>query len=126
MGQSRRLASVADGTARAFAGRNNDLDGWWAAGLLLEALPNGVYYMLDLLAGSSEPGLGGSRLRGPDHPFTTEVVIETTRGRRYVGLASSHCTTRESLGLFPMRSTSRDDIGRVSERMSRSSGVDAG
>jgi len=56
MGSRRLLRSVADGTARAFASRNNDVEGWWAPGLLLEAVPHGdPDYRLDLLAGTATP-----------------------------------------------------------------------
>ena len=63
MSSRRHLASVADGTARAFASRNNDVDGWWALGLLLDAVPpDDPDYQIDLVAGRATPetsmGLG--------------------------------------------------------------------
>lgn len=62
MGTRRLLASVAEGTARAFASRNNDIDGWWALGLLLDATPPATPdYVIDLLTGGARPtGLPGS------------------------------------------------------------------
>lgn len=51
----RRLASVADGTARAFSSRNNDVDGWWALGLLLAQAPPSGEVTLDLIAGVVHP-----------------------------------------------------------------------
>jgi hypothetical protein len=60
MASRRLLASVAEGTARSFASRNNDVGGWWALGLLLDALPAGdPDYRLDLLAGTAEPEAPG-------------------------------------------------------------------
>lgn len=56
MAARRRLASVAVSTARVFASRNNDVDGWWALGLLLEWLPAGdPDYRVDLLTGVTTP-----------------------------------------------------------------------
>jgi hypothetical protein len=52
-----RLTSVCYGTATAFASRNNDVDGWWALGLLLAALPPMDPYRLDLLSGDAVPDL---------------------------------------------------------------------
>jgi len=59
MGSRRHLASVAEGVARAFAMRNNDVDGWWALGLLLAAVPPGdPDYRVDLLTGAAAPVVG--------------------------------------------------------------------
>jgi hypothetical protein len=59
MGSRRHLASVAEGTSRSFASRNNDVDGWWAPGLLLAASraadPD---FQVDLMTGESTPTLG--------------------------------------------------------------------
>jgi hypothetical protein len=56
MASRRLLLSVADGTARAFANRGNDVDGWWALGLLLAATkPTDPDYRLDLLTGETTP-----------------------------------------------------------------------
>ena len=56
MASRRILALVADGTARAFANRGNDVDGWWVPGLLLRettlATPD---YTIDLLTGKAAP-----------------------------------------------------------------------
>jgi hypothetical protein len=53
----RLLTSVADGTARAFVGRNNDVGGWWALGLLLDELPADSDFTIDLLSGTATPSL---------------------------------------------------------------------
>jgi hypothetical protein len=59
----RHLASVAEGTVRAFAARNNDVEGWWALGLLLDALPSDEpVYRIDLLTGEAAPVLGRTEL----------------------------------------------------------------
>jgi hypothetical protein len=56
MTSRRRLTSVADGTARAFANRGNDVDGWWALSLLLEATtPADPDFSIDLLTGMTVP-----------------------------------------------------------------------
>jgi hypothetical protein len=56
MASRRVLVSVADGVARAFANRDNDVDGWWAPGLLLDAIdPGDPGYRLDLLTGKTIP-----------------------------------------------------------------------
>ncbi len=56
MASRRLLTSVAVGTAGVFVSRNNDVDGWWALGLLLETLPAGdPDYRVDLLAGDATP-----------------------------------------------------------------------
>jgi hypothetical protein len=55
MGSRRHLASVAYGTAHAFESRTNDVNGWWALPLLLEELPVGEDYRLDLLTGEAVP-----------------------------------------------------------------------
>jgi hypothetical protein len=50
------LVSVADGLARAFAGRDNDVEGWWVPGLLLDATaPADPAYRLDLMTGATSP-----------------------------------------------------------------------
>jgi hypothetical protein len=50
------LSSVADGTVRSFASRNNDVDGWWALGLLLAATePADPDYGIDLVSGRTTP-----------------------------------------------------------------------
>jgi hypothetical protein len=50
------LSSVADGTVRSFVSRNNDVDGWWALGLLLAATdPAEPDYGIDLLSGRTTP-----------------------------------------------------------------------
>ena len=50
------LMSVADGTAQAFASRGNDVDGWWALGLLLaECKSADPDYQVDLLSGAATP-----------------------------------------------------------------------
>jgi len=61
MATRRVLASVADGIARAFASRGNDVDGWWALGLLLRDTPPATAdYEIDLLTGAAQPeGLPG-------------------------------------------------------------------
>jgi hypothetical protein len=64
----RLLTSVADGTARAFANRSNDVDGWWVPGLLLrETVPSQPDYSIDLIAGMSIPSSlsGGLGELGP-------------------------------------------------------------
>ena len=56
MASRRALLGVADGTASAFANRDNDVDGWWALGLLLaETEPAEPDYSLDLLTGETRP-----------------------------------------------------------------------
>lgn len=63
MSSRRHLKSVADGVVRAFAGRNNDVDGWWAPGLILAAVPPGdPDYSVDLLTGAGTPTLEGTLL----------------------------------------------------------------
>jgi hypothetical protein len=62
MSNYRFLASVADGTARAFIGRNNDVAGWWALGLLLDALRPNSDFTVDLLTGSAAPTLANPDL----------------------------------------------------------------
>jgi len=58
-----RFDSVARSTADAFASRNNDVDGWWAPGLLLDALsPGDSDYRIDLLTGNATPTPTDSRL----------------------------------------------------------------
>jgi hypothetical protein len=54
MGLQKLLLSVADGTARAFASRNNGVDGWLAVGLLVGALPpSEPDNRIDLLTGET-------------------------------------------------------------------------
>jgi hypothetical protein len=53
------LKSVAEGVARKFVSRNNDVDGWWAMGLLAGVIPQGDAFELDLLAGKSKPSFDG-------------------------------------------------------------------
>jgi hypothetical protein len=68
MASRRVLTGVAESTARAFSSRNNDLDGWWVPGLLLDAMPAAdPDYALDLLSGvaTPEPSEAGLRLLGP-------------------------------------------------------------
>jgi hypothetical protein len=56
MGSRRALLGVAHGTASAFSNRGNDVDGWWALGLLLaETEPADPDYRLDLLTGKTLP-----------------------------------------------------------------------
>jgi hypothetical protein len=56
MASRRVLASVADGVARAFTSRDNDVDGWQAVGLLMDAgAPADPAYELDLLTGKTTP-----------------------------------------------------------------------
>ncbi len=56
MATRRQVVSVAEGTALAFASRNNDVGGWWALGLLLAAVPPGdPDYQVDLLTGEATP-----------------------------------------------------------------------
>lgn len=56
MASRRKLTSVADGTANAFAHRGNDVDGWWVPGLLLrETTPASPDYSIDLLTGNAAP-----------------------------------------------------------------------
>jgi hypothetical protein len=62
MSNHRFLASVADGTARAFIGRNNDVGGWWALGLLLDALPTDSDFTVDLITGTAAPALANPDL----------------------------------------------------------------
>ena len=58
MASRRLLTSVANGTAAAFGSRNNDVDGWWAPGLLLDALDEKADdYRVDLITGTSLPPL---------------------------------------------------------------------
>lgn len=53
-----RLNHVAAGMASAFIGRNNDLDGYWAPGLMYRELTgSSPEVVLDLLDGSARPGL---------------------------------------------------------------------
>jgi hypothetical protein len=56
MGSRRHLTSAAFGTAQSFASRNNDVDGWWAIGLLLAELgPGDQQYRIDLVSGEATP-----------------------------------------------------------------------
>ena len=56
MASRRHLTSVAEGVARAFAGRNNDVDGWWALGVLLAAVPaDNPTVEIDLVSGETSP-----------------------------------------------------------------------
>jgi hypothetical protein len=56
MASRRVLASVADGVARAFANRDNDVEGWWAPALLMDATaPADPAYRLDLMTGETIP-----------------------------------------------------------------------
>jgi hypothetical protein len=56
MASRRVLVSVADGVARAFSSRNNDVEGWWVPALLLDATaPADPAYRLDLLTGRTIP-----------------------------------------------------------------------
>jgi hypothetical protein len=57
MSSRRHLASIADGVARRFEARTNDVDGWWALPLLLEELPSDSDYRLDLVTGEAAPAL---------------------------------------------------------------------
>jgi hypothetical protein len=54
MTSRRLLTSVANGIAAAFESRNNDVDGWWAPGLLLGALDD-EDYQIDLRSGEASP-----------------------------------------------------------------------
>ena len=64
MSSRHHLTSVADGVARAFASRNNDVDGWWALGLLISAVPPGdPDYQIDLLTGEALPAPAQPDLR---------------------------------------------------------------
>jgi len=59
----RHVASVADGIARSFASRNNDIEGWWALGLLLTNVgPGEPDYRIDLLTGDPTPPSIGPEL----------------------------------------------------------------
>lgn len=63
MTSRRTLASVAEGLARSFAPRNNDVEGWWALGLLLAAVPAAdPEYRVDLLTGDATPALERTEL----------------------------------------------------------------
>jgi hypothetical protein len=65
MSSRRSLASVAEGAARAFTSRSNDVEGWWALGLLLAAVPpTDPAYRVDLLTGVSNPALEQTELAG--------------------------------------------------------------
>lgn len=56
MASRRVLASVADGVASAFVNRDNDVEGWWAPGLLIgETAPANPAYQLDMLTGETVP-----------------------------------------------------------------------
>jgi len=56
MASRRVLVSVAEGVARAFANRDNDVDGWWAPALLLGVTgPGDPAYRLNLLTGQTVP-----------------------------------------------------------------------
>jgi hypothetical protein len=56
MSRIQSLSSVADGIVRSFVSRNNDVDGWWALGLLLAATePAEPDYGIDLLSGTTTP-----------------------------------------------------------------------
>jgi hypothetical protein len=56
MASRRVLASVADSIAWIFVSRNNDVDGWWAPGLLIDVVaPADPAYTLDLLTGETVP-----------------------------------------------------------------------
>jgi hypothetical protein len=56
MASRRVLVSVAGGVARAFANRNNDVEGWFAPALLMEATaPADPAYRHDLLTGETIP-----------------------------------------------------------------------
>jgi hypothetical protein len=63
MTSRRALASVADGTVRAFTSRNYDVDGWWALGLLLAAVPPAdPDFRADLLTGDATSALQQTEL----------------------------------------------------------------
>ena len=56
MGIRRRLDSVAYGVSHAFVARDNDVDGWWALGLILAGFPPGDPDLrIDLLTGEAIP-----------------------------------------------------------------------
>lgn len=56
MASRRVLVSVAEGVARAFANRDNDVEGWWAPALLLDATaPADPAYRVDLMTGDTFP-----------------------------------------------------------------------
>lgn len=63
MTSRRLLKSVAQGIAHVFASRNNDADGWWVPGLLLEELPPADPDLrMDLFDGTTVPTLTSSVL----------------------------------------------------------------
>lgn len=110
MSSRHHLTSVADGTARAFAERNNDVDGWWTLGLLLAAVPPGdPDYGVDLLTGEATPALDetvlaalGSQLRGTRNQSIRGRLDQVpgsrmTSGSWRVGLSTLRkgCTTFE-------------------------------
>jgi hypothetical protein len=56
----RELESVVRGVVASFVSRNNDVDGWWAVGLLLAAVdPTDPSLTIDLMTGDSAPDLSG-------------------------------------------------------------------
>lgn len=58
--KSRELTSVAQAIVGSFVSRNNDVDGWWAIGVLESVLPAPDRALqIDLLAGTSAPDLSG-------------------------------------------------------------------
>jgi hypothetical protein len=52
-----KLTSVAEAVLGSFVSRNNDVDGWWAIGLLASWLQPPKQLTIDLLAGTSHPDL---------------------------------------------------------------------
>ena len=82
MASARSLISVAHGVAHAFANRDNDVDGWWAPGLLLDSLHGPNPERLNVLTGER-----CQRRSAPRWTNLAPLGRATSRGRSIVAVS---------------------------------------
>ena len=77
MPKRKELKGVASGIAGSFVSRNNDIDGYWAMGILYQSASEAGYnkFFLDLLTGESTPKFKYSkRVAKPYHEFLINQI----------------------------------------------------
>src|SRR3954469_7837967 len=83
--RNRELGSVANALVASFVSRNNDVDGWWAIGVLARTLrPPDRTVVIDLMTGSSNPDLAHERSGLRLLPATWHLVLEDQLVRQHV------------------------------------------